>query len=107
MTISGATRKNPIIANRLRNTAHWLSFGAGIFGWTAIQVQANMVDKQLQTMFHIDLVPNLSMSRAKSEEMSIGMSEGVGSAKDKLDERYNKAQRIILLEGRLPSNDES
>ena len=60
-----------------------------------------MVEKQLQIMFHIDLVPNLSASRAKSEwEMSIGMSEGVGSAKEEPNERYSKVQRIIVLEGR-------
>jgi len=72
----------------------------------AIQVQANIVEKQLQIMFHIDLVPNLSalpLLREKSEgEMSIGMLEGVGSAKEKLkeklDERYSNAQRIMLLE---------
>lgn len=62
-------------------------------------MQANIVEKQLQIMFHIDLVPNLSALRTKSEGgMSIGMLEGVGSAKEKLDERYSKAQRIMLLE---------
>jgi len=91
MTISGATRTNTIIANRLRNAAHWLSFGAGIFGWTAIQVQANMVEQQLQIMFHIDLVPNISALRAKSEgEMLVGNSEGVGRAKEKPNEMYSK-----------------
>ena len=64
-------------------------------------MQANIVEKQLQIMFHIDLVPNLSalpLLRGKSEgEMSIGMLEGVGSAKEKLDERYSNAQRIMLL----------
>ena len=67
MTISGATRTYTIIANHLRNIAHWPSFRVGIFGWTAIQVQANMIDKQLQIMFHIDLVPNISALWAKSE----------------------------------------
>jgi len=52
-------------------------------------------------MPHIDLVSNLSASRAKGErEKSIGISEGVGSAKEEANERYNKAQRIIVLEGR-------
>ena len=52
-------------------------------------------------MLHIDLVLNISASRAKSEEgMSMGMSEGVGSAKEEPNERYIKAQRIIVLEGR-------
>ena len=73
-----------------------------MFGWTAIQVHANMVEKQPQIMFHIDLVPKLSalpLLREKSEGgMSIGVPEGVGSAKEKLDERYIKAQRIMLLE---------
>jgi hypothetical protein len=63
----------------------------------AIQLQANMVDKQLQIMFHSDLVPNLSTLRAKSEsEMSIGMSEGVGRAREEPNERYSKVKRIIL-----------
>jgi len=62
-------------------------------------VQANKVEKQLQMMLHIDLVPNLSASRAKIEgEKSIGMSEGVGSAKEEPNERYNKAQMIIVFE---------
>jgi hypothetical protein len=73
-----------------------------MLGCTAIQVQANTVEKQLQIMFHIDLVPKLSalaLLREKSEgKMSIGMSEGVGSAKEKLDEMYSRAQRIMLLE---------
>jgi hypothetical protein len=64
-----------------------------------------MVVKQLQIMSHIDLVPNLSALRAKSEGgTSIRMSEEVGSAKEKLNERYSKAQRIILLEGRCLQN---
>jgi len=71
-----------------------------MFGWTAIQVQANKVEKQLHMMLHIDLVPNLSASRAKGEEgMSMGMSEGVGSAKEEPNDRYNKAQMIIVLDG--------
>jgi hypothetical protein len=99
MTISGATSTYTIIANRLRNTAQGLSFGAGIFGWTAIQVQANMVEKQLQIMFHIDLVPNVLGLRARSEGgMSVGRSEGVGRAKEKPNERYSKVKRIIFLE---------
>jgi len=62
-------------------------------------VQANKVEKQLQMMLHIDLVPNLSASRAKSEgEKSIGISEGVGSAKEEPNERYDKAQMIIVFE---------
>jgi len=62
-------------------------------------VQVNKVEKQLQMMPHIDLVPNLSASRVKSEgEKSIGMSDGVGSAKEEPNERYNKAQRIMVLE---------
>ena len=63
-------------------------------------MQVNKVEKQLHMMLHIDLVPNLSASRAKSEgEMLIGVSEGVGSAKEELNERYSKAQRIIVLDG--------
>jgi hypothetical protein len=56
-----------------------------------------MVDKQLQIMFHSDLVPNLSTLRTKSEGgMSIGMSEGVGRAREEPNERYSKVKRIIL-----------
>jgi hypothetical protein len=58
-----------------------------------------MVDKQLQIMFHSDLVPNLSTLRAKSEGgMLIGMSEGVGRAREEPNERYtySKVKRIIL-----------
>ena len=58
-----------------------------------------MVEKQLQMMVHIDLVPNISASRVKSEgEMWIGLSDGVGSANEEPNERYNKAQRIIVLD---------
>jgi predicted ATPase with chaperone activity len=56
-----------------------------------------MVEKQLQIMFHSDLVPNVSTLRAKSEgEMSIGMSEGVGRAREVPNERYSKVKIIIL-----------
>ena len=56
-------------------------------------MQANKVER-------IDLLPSLSASRAKSEgEKSIEISEGVGSAKEEPNERYNKAQRIIVLDG--------
>ena len=55
-----------------------------------------MVDKQLQIMFHNDLVPNWSTLRTKSEGgMSIGMSEGVGRAKEEPNERYSKVKRTI------------
>jgi hypothetical protein len=56
-----------------------------------------MVDKQLQIMFHSDLVPNVSTLRAKSEGgMSIGMSEGVGRAREEPNERYSNVKRIIF-----------
>jgi len=62
-------------------------------------VQANIVEKQLQIMFHIDLLPNISASRVRSEEeMWIGVSDGVGSANEDPNERYNKAQRIIVFD---------
>ena len=57
-----------------------------------------MVDEQLQIMFHIDLVPNLSILREKSEGgMSIRMSEGVGRVMEEPNERYSKVKRIIIL----------
>jgi hypothetical protein len=56
-----------------------------------------MVDKQLQIMFHSDLVPNVSTLRTKNEDgMSIGLSEGVGRAREEPNERYSKVTRIIL-----------
>ena len=86
------------MATLLPITTRLLSFGAGIFGWTANQVQANRVDKQLQIMFHNDLVPNLSPLRDKSEGgMSIRMSEEVGRAIDERNERYSKVKRITIL----------
>ena len=58
-----------------------------------------MVEKQLQIMFNIDLVPNISALRAKSEgEMLVGRAEGVGRAKEKSNERYSKDKRIIFPE---------
>jgi len=95
MTISGAMMTYPIIATHLQSTAHGLSLGPGIFGWTAIQVHANMVVKQLQIMCHINLVPNILSQWAKTdEEMSVGMSESVGRAQANV--RYSKVKRIIL-----------
>ena len=71
----------------------------------AIQVQANRVEKQLQMIFHIDLVPNSSSPRANSEGDTLNTSsEGVGSAKDESDEKYSNTQRIILLDGRCLQN---
>ena len=55
-----------------------------------------MVEKQLKTMFHIALVANRSLRAKSGGEKSIGMSEGVGSANEEPNERYIKAQRIIL-----------
>ena len=56
-----------------------------------------MVEKQLQMILQIDLVPNVSASQANNEEeMSMGMSDGVGSAKEEPNEKYIKAQRIIV-----------
>ena len=64
-------------------------------GWTAIQVHANMVAKQLQIMCHINLVPNILSQWAKTDEgMSVGMSESVGRAQANV--RYSKVKRIIL-----------
>ena len=57
---------------RLQSTVHWLSFGPGIFGWTAIQVHANMMAKQLHIMLDNDLVPYI---------LSVGGSMAVRSEK--------------------------
>ena len=72
-----------MIVNRLKSTVHWLSFGPGIFGWTAIQVQANMMDEQLHIMLHIDLVPyTILVLRVKIDGgVSIGGSGAVGREK--------------------------
>ena len=100
MTISGAIRTYPIMATRLPNMTQRLSLGPGIFGWTAIQVQANRVDKQLQIMPHIDIVPKISALRVKIDgRKSGGRSAAVGRAKEEPSERYSKIKRIIVLEG--------
>ena len=58
-------------------------------------MHANMVVKQLQIMCHIDLVPNISALRVKTNEgISVGMSEDVGRAQANV--RYSKVKRIIL-----------
>jgi hypothetical protein len=50
-----------------------------------------MVEKQLQIMFHIDLVPNISALRTKSEGgMLVGSSEEVGEGKGEA-----KMRRIV------------
>jgi len=61
-------------------------------------VQANKVEKQLQMMFHIDLLPNTSLWVRGEEEMLLGpgMPEGVRSAEEKSNERHNMAQRIMV-----------
>ena len=95
MTNSGEKRAVPMIATRLRSTAHSLSSGPGIFGWTAIQVQANIVDRQLQIIPHIDLVPKKLASWGKAGGgMSVVKSICAGRAKAK--ERNSKIERIIL-----------
>ena len=87
-----------MIGPRLRSTAHQLSSGAGMFGWTAIQVHVKVVNKQLQIMVHIDLVPNILGLRMKTDGgTSSGMSEGVGRAKT--TEGYSKVKRVILSAG--------
>ena len=71
-----------MIAIRLQSTVHWLSFGPGIFGWTAIQVHVNMMDMQLHTMFHIDLVPYVLVPGLKNDgTVSTGSSGAVGREK--------------------------
>jgi hypothetical protein len=54
-----------------------------------------MVVKQLQIMLHIDLEPNISALRVKTDGgMSVGMFDGVGRAEANV--RYSKVKRIIL-----------
>ena len=52
-------------------------------------------------MLHIDLLPKISLWVKGEEEISMGpgMSEGVRSAEEESNERYNKAQRNINVEG--------
>jgi hypothetical protein len=78
-----------------------LSLGPGIFGWMAIQVHANIVDRQLQITPNVDLVSNLSSPRVKNEKRvsSVGVLGGlVGRAKEQPSERHSKVKRIMLLE---------
>lgn len=82
-----------IIANPLCNTAHWLSFGAGIFEWTAIQVEANIVEKAAPDYVPYRLVPDISALRTKSEGDML-----VGSSEEKPNETYSRVKRIIFLE---------
>ena len=102
MTISGAMRTYPIITNRLLKTAHPLSFGPGIFGWTAIQAHAKSVEKQLQIMLHIVRVSEgvSSLIGIDCELETAGGSGGrpIGMASVdvlKLIERQSKVRRIM------------
>ena len=67
-----------------------------------------MVDKQLQVMPHVDLVPNVSSLGVRNDGgMLVGVTEGVARAKVKPNEAYSKVGRIILAEGlylRIPLN---
>jgi hypothetical protein len=48
-------------------------------------------------MFHINLVPNISALRVKTDGgTSVGMSEGVGLGSAEATVRYSKVKRIIL-----------
>ena len=49
---SGAINTKLASAIFLARTVHLLSSGAGIFGWTEIQIQAIVVVKHDQTMLH-------------------------------------------------------
>ena len=60
-----------------------------MLGWTVIHVHANMVERQLQSILHIDRVSNLSSSRMKMDcflgRISDGLSDGqniVGCSND-------------------------
>jgi len=93
-----------MIATRLLRTAQLESPGAGIFGWTAIHVHVNIVDRQLQSTPYIDRVSNLLSSRMKMDwrwflGKFCGCRKSVGRAKvfqgREKKERYNKVRRII------------
>ena len=52
-----------MITTHLPRTAHLESWSAGILGWTAIHVHANIVERQLQSILYIDRVlPHLVSS---------------------------------------------
>jgi len=60
-------------------------------------VQANIADRQLQIMPHIDLVSDLSALRVNNEwGISVGTLGGAGRAKEEVSERHNKVKRIIF-----------
>lgn len=56
-----------MIATRLLRIAHCESPGAGMLGWTASHVHANMVERQLHSILYTDRVSNLSSSRMKMD----------------------------------------
>ena len=56
-----------MIATRLPRISHQESLGAGMLGWTAIHVHANIVERQLQNIPYTDRVSNLSSSRMKMD----------------------------------------
>ena len=56
-----------MIATRLLRIAHFESPGAGMLGWTASHVHANMVERQLHSILYTDRVSNLSSSRMKMD----------------------------------------
>ena len=83
--------------SRLRRTISLLSLGAEIFGWMEIQVHVNMVDRQLQSTFNVDLSSNLLASRVKTEKwVSVGVLR-VGRAKECPNKRHSKVKRIMVL----------
>ena len=53
-------------------------FGDGTFGWTAIQVHENIVTRQLQIMFQIDLQCERSVQWFGANEQLL--TDGTGSA---------------------------
>ena len=94
-----------MIANRLLRTAQRESPGSGMFGWTAIHVHVNMVERQLQSTPDIDRVSNWPSSRMEMDgRWFLGKfccgSKLVGRAKvfqgREKKERYNRARKIIL-----------
>jgi len=94
-----------MIAIRLPKTSNLESPGAGMLGWAAIHVHANIVDRQLHNIPYIDRESNLLSSRMKMgcrwfAGKSCGGCGFAGRARVFQDtekkERYNRMRMIIF-----------